>query len=171
VIGLILLLMLYPVLAILVKSSSSGPVLFRQQRVGKAGRPFAMYKFRTMYEDAPAYSYSPTAGRDPRITPVGRFLRRTSLDELPQVINVLLGQMSIVGPRPEMPFIVEQYTPTQRQRLALKPGMTGLWQISADRAYSIHQNPECDLYYARHRSIFLDIAIMLHTFLVAARGV
>ena len=171
VIGLVFLLAFFPIFAILVKGSSSGPVLFRHQRVGKGGRPFTMYKFRTMYEDAAAYGYSPTEGADTRITPVGRFLRRMSLDELPQFINVLLGQMSIVGPRPEMPFIVEQYTPGQRQRLALKPGMTGMWQISGDRAYSIHQNPECDAYYARHRSIFLDIAIMLHTFLVAARGV
>lgn len=158
-------------IAILVKGTSPGPVLFRQQRVGKAGRLFTMYKFRTMYQDVPNYGYSPKQDEDPRITPVGRLLRRTSLDEIPQFLNVLLGHMSLVGPRPEMPFIVEQYTPVQRQRLKVKPGITGLWQISADRAFLIHESPEYDLYYARHRSIFLDIAIMLHTCLVAARGI
>lgn len=170
-IGLLVLSGLLAVVAILVKRSSPGPVLFRQQRVGKAGRPFTMYKFRTMYENVPTYGYSPKQGEDSRITPLGRFLRRTSLDEIPQLINVLLGSMSLVGPRPEMPFIVEQYTPSQRQRLALKPGMTGLWQISGDRDRLIHESPEYDEYYARHRSILLDIAIVLHTLLFAARGV
>jgi lipopolysaccharide/colanic/teichoic acid biosynthesis glycosyltransferase len=124
-----------------------------------------------MYHDVPPYGYSPRAQRDPRITRVGRFLRRSSLDELPQLLNVFLGQMSIVGPRPEMPFIVEQYTPLQRQRLVVKPGMTGLWQISADRAFLIHENLEYDLYYVRRRSLFMDIAILLHTFLHAAHGI
>jgi lipopolysaccharide/colanic/teichoic acid biosynthesis glycosyltransferase len=124
-----------------------------------------------MYRDAPTYGYSPRAGEDPRITGIGRFLRRTSLDELPQLINVFRGQMSLVGPRPEMPFIVQQYTAWQRQRLAVKPGITGLWQLSADRAFLIHENMEYDLYYTRHRSLFMDVAILLHTFLFAARGV
>jgi exopolysaccharide biosynthesis polyprenyl glycosylphosphotransferase len=157
--------------AILIKTSSPGPVLFRQERIGKDGCAFHMFKFRSMYHDVPPYGYSPRAQRDPRITPVGRFLRRSSLDELPQLLNVFLGQMSIVGPRPEMPFIVEQYTPLQRQRLVVKPGMTGLWQISADRAFLIHENLEYDLYYVRRRSLFMDIAILLHTFLHAAHGI
>ena len=163
--------LLAPIIVLLVKLTSPGPVLFRQERIGKAGRRFSMYKFRTMYREAPAYGYSPGTAEDSRVTPVGRFLRRTSLDELPQLINVLLGQMSLVGPRPEMPFIVEQYTPLQRQRLAVKPGMTGLWQLSADRAFQIHENIEYDLYYVRHRSLFMDVAILLHTLLFAARGV
>jgi exopolysaccharide biosynthesis polyprenyl glycosylphosphotransferase len=162
---------LFVAIAGLVKWTSSGPVLFRQDRVGQAGRVFAIYKFRTMYRDAPTYGYSPRAGEDPRITGIGRFLRRTSLDELPQLINVFRGQMSLVGPRPEMPFIVQQYTAWQRQRLAVKPGITGLWQLSADRAFLIHENMEYDLYYTRHRSLFMDVAILLHTFLFAARGV
>ena len=157
--------------AVAVKLSSPGPLFFRQERVGKQGRLFTIYKFRSMYIDAPIYGYSPTAGEDPRITPVGRFLRRTSLDELPQLINVLVGHMSLVGPRPEMPFIVEHYTPLQQQRLVVKPGITGLWQISADRAFLIHENMEYDLYYVRHRSLFMDVAILLHTFLHAAHGV
>jgi len=168
---LVLLAPLAAVIAILVKSNSPGPILFRQRRVGRDGTLFTMYKFRTMYQDAPPYGLSPREEADPRITCAGRFLRRKSLDEIPQLINVLLGHMSLVGPRPEMPFLVEQHQPIHRPRLALKPGMTGLWQISGDRGFLIHENPECDAYYARHRSIFLDIAIMLHTVLVAARGV
>jgi exopolysaccharide biosynthesis polyprenyl glycosylphosphotransferase len=162
---------LLAVLAVLVKLSSSGPVLFQQERVGKSGRRFAIYKFRTMYHDVPAYGYSPTAGEDPRVTRIGRILRRTSLDELPQLLNVLLGQMSLVGPRPEMPFIAERYDALQRQRLSVKPGMTCLWQLSADRAFLIHENLEYDLYYVRYRSLFMDIAILLHTVIFAARGV
>src|ERR1019366_6647806 len=134
----------------LVKFTSPGPVLFRQNRVGQDGRLFPMYKFRTMFHDAPHYAYSPKRCDDPHITPVGRILRRTSLDELPQILNVLLGDMSLVGPRPEMPFIVEHYTPLQRQRLSVKPGIAGLWQLSADRAFLIHENIEYDLYYVRN---------------------
>jgi exopolysaccharide biosynthesis polyprenyl glycosylphosphotransferase len=148
------------VIAALVKFTSLGPVLFRQNRVGKDGRLFPMYKFRTMFLDAPHYAYSPKRGDDPHITPVGRFLRKTSLDELPQILNVLLGDMSLVGPRPEMPFIVEQYTPLQRQRLSVKPGITGLWQLSADRAFLIHENIEYDLYYLTNNPKFLwDIGL------------
>jgi lipopolysaccharide/colanic/teichoic acid biosynthesis glycosyltransferase len=168
------LALLAPVLCIitaLVRFTSPGPVLFRQNRVGKDGRLFPMYKFRTMFRDAPHYAYSPKRGDDPHITPVGRILRKTSLDELPQILNVLLGDMSLVGPLPEMPFIVEQYTPLQRQRLSVKPGITGLWQLSADRAFLIHENIEYDLYYVRNRSLFIDVAILLHTVLFAARGV
>jgi len=154
---LLLLAAFAPLIAILVKATSPGPVLFRQERAGKAGHRFTMYKFRTMYRDAPIYSYSPGAGDDPRVTRVGRFLRRTSLDEFPQLINVLLGQMSLVGPRPEMPFIVEHYTALQRQRLSVKPGITGLWQLSADRAFLIHENIEYDLYYFRVNIIYIRV--------------
>jgi len=168
---LVPLAFLFAVVAALVKATSPGPMLFVQGRIGKDGQVFPMYKFRTMYWDAPRYSYSPGAGDDPRITPVGRYLRRASLDELPQLVNVLLGHMSLVGPRPEMPFIVAQYTPLQRRRLSVKPGITGLWQLSADRAFPIHENIEYDLYYVRHRSLFMDVAILLHTLLFAGRGI
>jgi lipopolysaccharide/colanic/teichoic acid biosynthesis glycosyltransferase len=130
-----------------------------------------MYKFRTMHVGTNAYEYSPADVTDPRITRVGRFLRRSSLDELPQLLNVVRGEMSLVGPRPEMPFIVEQYEPVHRQRLVVKPGITGLWQLSADRAYRIHENLEYDLYYIRHRNFFMDVAVLLHTLVFAARGV
>lgn len=170
-ISLLCLAPLFALIAGLVRCTSSGPVIFRQTRVGRNGASFTMFKFRSMYSDAATYEESPQVGIDTRITPVGRLLRRTSLDELPQLVNVLLGHMSLVGPRPEMPFLVEQYSPLLRQRLSVKPGITGLWQLSADRAFMIHQNIEYDLYYVRHRSLFMDVAILLHTILFAARGV
>ena len=162
-IGLLPLVVLTPLLAIVVKLSSPGPVFFSQRRVGKNGRTFRIYKFRTMYADAPRYGYSPKANPDPRVTCAGRMLRRSKLDELPQLINVLLGQMSLVGPRPEMPFIVERYTAVQRERLALTPGITGLWQISEHRTAPIHEHLEYDFYYAEHRSLLLDLAILCRT--------
>ncbi len=158
-------------IALLVKATSSGPALFRQDRIGQGGRLFAIYKFRSMYQEAPRHGYSPMTGTDPRITPVGRFLRRTSLVELPQLINVFMGQMSLVGPRPEMPFIVEQYSAEQRQRLCVKPGITGLWQISPHRGSPIHEHLEYDFYYVAHRSLALDAVILLRTVRVAARGI
>jgi len=172
--AIVLLVLLAPVLlllALLIRADSPGPVFFMQKRVGKDGQLFNLYKFRSMRVDAPKYAVSPTESHDPRITRVGRFLRRTSLDELAQLINVLKGDMSLVGPRPEMPFIVEKYSAAQRQRLRVTPGITGLWQLSADRAFHIHENMQYDLYYIRHRSIFMDIAILLHTAVFAMHGV
>lgn len=172
--GSVLLLLLAPIfilIGMIIRAGSDGPAIFAQQRIGENGRPFNMFKFRTMYADAPAYEYSPRESNDPRITPIGRFLRRTSLDEIPQLLNVLLGNMSLVGPRPEMPFIVTQYSEHHRQRLQVKPGITGLWQISADRNLLIHENIEYDLYYIRNRGFFMDLAILFHTVLFAMRGV
>jgi lipopolysaccharide/colanic/teichoic acid biosynthesis glycosyltransferase len=117
------------------------------------------------------YDYSPQASSDSRITRLGRFLRRTSLDEAPQLLNVFQGSMSLVGPRPEMPFIVDQYTEKHRQRLDVKPGLTGLWQLSGDRAFLIHENLEYDLYYIQNRNFFMDLAILLHTSIFAMRGI
>jgi lipopolysaccharide/colanic/teichoic acid biosynthesis glycosyltransferase len=162
---------LFLLLAILIKLDSKGPALFRQERVGLNGRRFRMFKFRTMYTEAPVYAYSPKESDDLRITRLGRFLRRTSLDELPQLLNVLLGNMSLVGPRPEMPFIVETYTERHSQRLQVEPGITGLWQLSGDRNYLIHENIEYDLYYIKNRNFFMDIAILLHTCIFAMRGI
>ena len=158
-------------LSILIKLDSNGSVIFQQERVGKNGRKFWMYKFRTMYTSANRYGYSPRESDDPRITRVGRLLRKSSLDELPQLFNVLQGHMSLVGPRPEMPFIVEGYSGPHRQRLRVKPGLTGLWQLSGDRAFLIHENIEYDLYYIQHRNFFMDLAILLHTCLFAMRGI
>ena len=122
---LVFTLPLWAVLAVLVRLDSKGPALFRQKRVGLGGTEFDLYKFRTMHVEAPKYGLHPTDADDPRITRVGRWLRRTSLDELPQLINVLKGDMSLVGPRPEMPFIVERYNARHRQRLQVIPGLTG----------------------------------------------
>jgi lipopolysaccharide/colanic/teichoic acid biosynthesis glycosyltransferase len=171
VVVLILLSPFFVIIAVMVKITSPGPALFRQERVGQAGYPFAIYKFRSMYEQAHSYACSPSTVNDPRITRVGRFLRRTSLDELPQFINVFLGQMSLVGPRPEMPFIVAQYNDEQRRRLLVKPGITGLWQISPHRGCPIHDHLEYDFFYLRNRSLMLDAVILLQTVLFAARGV
>jgi exopolysaccharide biosynthesis polyprenyl glycosylphosphotransferase len=155
------------IVALLVRLSSPGPSLFVQRRVGYDGELFNMYKFRTMVSDAPPYAVSPTHSNDPRLTPIGRALRRLSLDELPQLINVFLGSMSLVGPRPEMPFIAASYNDQQRLRLRVKPGVTGLWQLSGDRAFPIHENIEYDFYYLRHRTFFMDIAILIHTIFFA----
>ncbi len=161
----------YVVLSLMIKLDSKGPTLFRQERVGQNGKHFKMFKFRTMRADASPYDYSPRSSEDERITRVGRFLRRTSLDELPQLLNVVQGNMSLVGPRPEMPFIVKQYSERHRQRLQVKPGITGLWQLSGDRAFLIHENVEYDLYYIQHRNFFMDFAILLHTSIFAMRGI
>lgn len=168
---MIIIAPVWAIVAILIRRDSAGPVFFQQQRVGLRGKEFRLYKFRTMRTDAPQYALHPTGIDDARITRLGRWLRRTSLDELPQLLNVLKGDMSLVGPRPEMPFIVEQYNEQQRQRLQVQPGITGLWQISADRMFLIHENIQYDLYYIRHCCFFMDIAILLHTALFAARGV
>ena len=158
-------------LAAVVRVDSPGPALFKQKRVGKDGIVFEMYKFRSMHVHAASSDYSPKTQSDPRITNFGRFLRKTSLDELPQLLNVLEGTMSLVGPRPEMPFIVDKYGEEERQRLQVKPGLTGLWQLSGDRAFLIHENIEYDLYYIQHRNFFMDLAVLLHTSIFAMRGI
>jgi exopolysaccharide biosynthesis polyprenyl glycosylphosphotransferase len=158
-------------LALLIKLDSPGPAIFRQERIGQHGRPFRMFKFRTMYSSLPSYEFSPQSGNDPRITRLGRLLRWLSWDELPQLFNVLQGSMSLVGPRPEMPFIVASYSDKHRQRLSVKPGLTGLWQLSGDRAFLIHENLEYDLYYIQNRNVFMDLAILLHTSIFATRGI
>jgi exopolysaccharide biosynthesis polyprenyl glycosylphosphotransferase len=169
--ALLLLAVPCAVAALLIRLTSPGPAIFHQLRVGHRGQLFFLYKFRSMYCDSAAYAFSPKSGLDSRITPVGRFLRRTCFDEVPQLWNVLRGEMSLVGPRPEMPFIVDQYTSLQRKRLAVKPGITGLWQLSGDRRCLIHENLEYDLYYLRNRNLFMDFAVLLHTVVFAARGI
>ena len=123
-----------------------------------------------MHVDSPMYESSPTEPTDPRITRVGRLLRRTGLDETAQLLNVLMGQMSLVGPRPEMPYMVERYIRQHRPRLHAVPGITGLWQLSTDRKSPIHENTNYDLFYIRNRNCSMDAAILLHTVLFAMRG-
>lgn len=166
VVGSVLFLLTLPAMALaalLIRLGDPGPVLFAQQRVGKGGEPFRLLKFRTMSGAAPPYASSPAHDVDPNITPVGSFLRRTALDELPQLVNVLKGEMSLVGPRPEMPHLVQEYGALERRRLEVKPGITGLWQLSADRHAEIHENIEYDLYYVNHQSVLLDVLILIET--------
>ena len=167
----IMLLPFMAIAAIAIKLDSSGPVFFKQKRVGKDGKLFNMYKFRSMHVNAPKYAVNPDSHDDPRITRVGRFLRKTSMDELPQILNVFRGEMSFVGPRPEMPFIVEQYDDIHKERLNVLPGITGLWQLSGDRKKAIHENMEYDLFYVYNRSFFLDVTILIQTLIFAFRGI
>jgi lipopolysaccharide/colanic/teichoic acid biosynthesis glycosyltransferase len=169
--GLVLSLPVFLVTSVAIKLDSDGPVFFRQKRIGKNGRVFRLWKFRSMRRDAPRYERSPLSDEDSRLTRVGRFIRRFSIDELPQLINVLCGEMSLVGPRPEMPFIVDQYGPFERRRLLVPPGITGLWQISPARALPIHQNMIYDLYYIHRQNMFLDFAILLRTVTAVVGGI
>jgi exopolysaccharide biosynthesis polyprenyl glycosylphosphotransferase len=162
---------LWLIAAVAVKLSSPGPIFFRQERVGMNGRIFEMLKFRSMYVDAPKYDRSPEDAADPRITGAGQFLRKTSLDELPQLWNVLRGDMSLVGPRPEMPYIVESYNREELTRLSVPQGLTGIWQLSADRKFAIHESIEYDLYYIENRGFFVDFAILVHTLIFAMKGI
>jgi exopolysaccharide biosynthesis polyprenyl glycosylphosphotransferase len=169
------------IITLLIKLDSDGPILFRQQRVGENGRLFSMYKFRSMIVGADKMLDGMTEysedGRlffkkvdDPRVTNVGRFLRHTSLDELPQLFNVLKGDMSLVGPRPELPWLVGQYEPWQHKRLAVPQGMTGWWQINGRADKPLHLHTEEDLYYVQNYSLWMDIYILLKTPWVVVRG-
>ena len=145
-----------------VRRNSPGPALFRQPRIGLGGRPFMVYKFRTMTVDSPTFGPKPQSFDDERVTRLGRWLRRTSLDELPQLFNVLRGEMSLVGPRPEQPFLVARYEAWQRERLSVLPGMTGWWQING-RKQPMHEYVEEDLFYVRNRSLWLEVCILVRT--------
>jgi lipopolysaccharide/colanic/teichoic acid biosynthesis glycosyltransferase len=188
------LLVLSPLLLLvgaLVWRSSPGPVFLRQTRIGKDGRPFRMYKFRSMVADADvdpaqhkAYYRSLVSGQarpnggsfkltdDPRVTRIGRVLRRLSLDELPQLLNVLKGEMSLVGPRPPLPYEVELYDARALRRLSVPPGMTGLWQVMGRSALDFQQMIDLDLSYISRWSIWLDVAIVVRTpaVVLATRG-
>jgi lipopolysaccharide/colanic/teichoic acid biosynthesis glycosyltransferase len=147
-----------------VRLESRGPVFFRQERIGRGGEPFQILKLRTLYDEPPRESadFLISAG-DQRITRVGAFLRRWSLDELPQLWNILRGDMSIVGPRPTLRYQVEQYTPHQRRRLEVLPGVTGWAQIHGRNKVGWPRRIELDVWYVDHRSIWLDLKILLLT--------
>jgi lipopolysaccharide/colanic/teichoic acid biosynthesis glycosyltransferase len=158
-----LVVMALPMLILALAVLASGtPVLFRQTRIGEGGRSFTMYKFRTMSMDADPYATKPVKTAL-HVTRVGRILRASGLDELPQLWNVLRGDMSLVGPRPEMPFIVKSYDQVHRLRLQARPGLTGLWQISTVRLQPIHDGIEYDLFYLANRSLALDLWILYRT--------
>lgn len=168
------------IIALAIKLDSPGPVLYRARRVGENGKLFYMLKFRTMVQDADKRLHevmqTDEQGNlvykrpdDPRVTRVGRFLRRTSLDELPQLFNVLRGEMSLVGPRPELPELVERYALWQRKRFAVPQGITGWWQINGRADKPMHLHTEDDLYYVQNYSLWLDLLILWRTFWAVLR--
>lgn len=189
-----LLVLLSPVMAIvaaLIALDSRGPVLFHQRRVGQSGAPFDMLKFRSMYHKSDAavhvlaiqrymqgerLSESETSNApykltdDPRITRVGKFIRKTSLDELPQLWNVITGEMSLVGPRPPMPYEVELYTSREMLRLECKPGLTGPWQVYGRNTVTFKEMIEMDIGYLENRSIWYDLKLIALTVPAALRG-
>lgn len=149
---------------ILIKLDSKGPIFFKQERVGKDGHPFQIFKFRTMVEGAVHMGAGYLIEKDDfRITRVGKFLRRTSLDELPQLINILRGEMSLVGPRPTLRYQVEQYDDWQKRRLLVKPGVTGWAQIHGRNELSWNERIEYDIWYLEHWSVSLDLKILMKT--------
>jgi lipopolysaccharide/colanic/teichoic acid biosynthesis glycosyltransferase len=171
---LVMVLPVVPLIAAMIKLDSRGPVFYRQTRVGRGGRKFKFYKFRSMVvgadhklgelgttneQDGPVFKMK----RDPRITAVGRFLRRSSLDEIPQVFNVLRGEMSIVGPRPPLPGEVARYQPWQLRRLDVKPGITCLWQISGRSQIGFDEWMRLDAEYLRTRGFWTDLVVFLKT--------
>lgn len=167
----LLLLLLAPVLlvlALVVRLDSVGPSFFTQKRIGRNGRRFRIPKLRSMATTAEPYARSPH-DMHPALTRVGRWLRPTGLDELPQLTCVVMGTMAFVGPRPEMPFVVARYTPMQRLRLLARPGITGLWQLRGDRSRAIHEQIEYDLAYLACRSVTLDLHMLLETVRYALR--
>jgi len=169
------------VTALLVRTEIRQGILLHQSRAGENGRIFKMYKFRTMYpgsenktdfesENEPLASWVHKSVDDPRVTRIGRILRRASLDELPQLFNVLRGEMSLVGPRPELPWLVDHYETWQRQRFAVPQGITGWWQIHGRSDKPMHINTEDDLYYVQNYSLFLDLYILVKTIAVVIQG-
>jgi exopolysaccharide biosynthesis polyprenyl glycosylphosphotransferase len=184
VVSTVSLVVAAPVMALIalgIRIDSPGPVLFRQKRVGENGRLFEMLKFRTMVVDAearrtqvmvegPEGQVIHKQRRDPRVTRVGSLIRRLSLDELPQLVNVLKGEMSLVGPRPELPWLVDMYKPWQRKRFAVPQGITGWWQVNGRSDKPMHLNTDDDLYYVYNYSLWLDIVILLRTPIAVLQG-
>jgi exopolysaccharide biosynthesis polyprenyl glycosylphosphotransferase len=180
-VALVLLTPVFAVLAVVIAISDPGPVFFRQLRIGQDGRPFTCWKFRTMVVDADSLKEDLTdlnekdavtfkITDDPRITSLGKFLRRWSIDELPQLLNVLRGQMSLVGPRPPLAEEVAQYENFERRRLLVKPGLTGLWQVSGRADLSWEDSVRLDLYYVENWSFALDLVILARTVNVVIKG-
>ena len=173
-VGMVAFCWLFALIAMAVKLDSRGPVFYRQQRLGKDRRPFTIFKFRTMITDADASRRHLDQSRgllykdlnDPRLTRVGRWLRRNSLDELPQLINILRGEMCLVGPRPLPAEDTRYYEDWQWGRLAVLPGLTGLWQVSGRSRLSSDQMVRLDLYYIEHWTPWLDVFVILKTFWV-----
>jgi exopolysaccharide biosynthesis polyprenyl glycosylphosphotransferase len=191
--ALLICLPLGLIIAIFIKRSSPGPVFFVQERLGKDGRPFSFYKFRSMRHDSDDAIHRRFAAmfingdsdgcreqnggrhgfkleRDPRVTAIGHWLRRTSLDELPQILNILRGEMTLVGPRPPIAYEIENYQPWHLERLKVTPGLTGMWQVMGRSSVSFDEMVHLDLYYINHWSVWLDTRILLRTIPVVLRG-
>lgn len=177
-VALVSLLLVWPgmvLIAVAIRRDSCGPALFRQKRIGRLGRQFWMYKFRTMcqgaeemFEDVSHLNEEPTGliikiKNDPRVTRIGRYLRSSSLDELPQLINVLRGEMALIGPRPPSPAEADRYDEHQRLRLTCVPGLTGLWQVSGRKDLTFDEMVELDIEYAQRQSLVLDMLILIKT--------
>ena len=160
----IVLLPVIAIIAVVIRLTSKGPAIFKQQRAGKNAKPFTFYKFRTMCLDVDAFGPSPKSAQDPRLTKIGRSLREYSLDELPQLFNVLKGDMSIVGPRPLYVSQVAEWNKRQKKRLLVKPGLTGLAQISGRAGLTQEEKLDLDVKYVERASFFTDIKIILATF-------
>jgi exopolysaccharide biosynthesis polyprenyl glycosylphosphotransferase len=184
VLASVALLLAAPVMlavALAIKLENPGPVLFKQKRIGEGGRFFYIYKFRSMVVNAEALQATVTKtsadGKtlhkhkdDPRVTRIGRIIRKTSLDELPQLLNILRGDMSIVGPRPELPWLVEQYESWQNARFLVPQGLTGWWQVTGRSEKPCHLSTQDDVYYVQHYSLWLDIKIILMTIPAMLKG-
>ncbi|MED1047401.1 sugar transferase [Bacillus mycoides] len=176
--GLILLSPIFLIIALLIKlEDPNGPIFFKQNRVGKNEKEFEMYKFRSMITDAEEklkdlLQHNEVSGAmfkmkdDPRVTKIGKFIRKTSIDELPQLLNVLKGEMSLVGPRPPLTREVKEYTSYDKQRLLVTPGCTGLWQVTERNSVGFKEMVELDLTYIQHRSLWFDVKLMFKTVLV-----
>jgi lipopolysaccharide/colanic/teichoic acid biosynthesis glycosyltransferase len=161
--ALIVLSPLSAVIAIAIRLDSNGPAIFKQERAGKNGKPFTLYKFRTMKTDAEPFGSSPKTGTDPRLTKMGRILREYSLDELPQLVNVLSGDMSVVGPRPLYLSQIAEWSERQKKRLSVKPGITGLAQVSGRAEITREEKLDLDVTYVETANLFLDAKIILRT--------
>ena len=181
VIAIPFIILITPIIALVIRLDSKGPMLFLQERVGKNGKIFLMYKFRSMYKDADRMrerlgSKNEASGpvfkmkKDPRITKVGAILRRTSIDEIPQIINVIKGDMSMVGPRPALPLEVEKYSELERRRLEVKPGITCLWQIKGRSNIPFEEWVKLDIEYIDNQSIWLDFKIIIKTIPAVIKG-
>ncbi len=175
------ILPLMGLVALAIRLDSPGSVLLRPKRAGENGRLFEMFKFRTMVQNSNEIPGAVEQSNDqwhlvhkqpddPRVTGIGRFLRRFSLDELPQIFNVLKGEMSLVGPRPELPYLVDRYEPWQRIRFAVPQGMTGWWQVNGRAEKLMHLHTEEDLFYVQHYSLWLDLRILVKTIWVVLHG-
>jgi lipopolysaccharide/colanic/teichoic acid biosynthesis glycosyltransferase len=171
-VAVVILAPVFLLVAALVWLDMRGPVIYRQRRIGRYGESFTVYKFRTMIADrrrasqtyaGPERRKAHKTATDPRVTRIGKFMRRTSLDELPQLFNVLRGEMSLIGPRPELPEIVSRYEPWQHRRHLVLPGLTGWWQTHGRSGQMMHEHTDMDIYYVQHLSFAMDLRILIGT--------